>query len=205
MVAALALTVLVCLTAVIAWATRSDNHSPQQPPAAAESSAPATPPPSTPAARPGSVPAPPKVADPLSYAKEAAVMLWSYDTRDTRRAQQLAGMRDWMSSEETWADWDSVRGQVPDPLLWSRMSDQKQCATATASTAHFPSAFQEALAEDPAAITKAYVYFVTVTGRQTLSWAGDGGGAEERAVTLAVQCRPKATCSLIAIAPRVAP
>ncbi|MFC9489795.1 hypothetical protein ACFTZM_27370, partial [Streptomyces hydrogenans] len=133
------------------------------------------------------------------------VMLWSYDTRATARDQQLAGMHAWMTTEKKYTDWTSTQAQVPDPLLWSRMHDQAQYATATVSAAHFPSAFKQALAEDPAALTEAYIYAVTVTGKQTIAWKDGGGGAEDRSVTLAVQCRPSADCALVAIAPNTAP
>ncbi|WP_447035837.1 hypothetical protein [Streptomyces sp. DSM 118878] len=151
----------------------------------------------------GSVPKPPQISEPVAYAKAAAQMLWSYDTRDTSRDQQLAGMRAWMTNETKYADWTSVSGQVPDPVLWSRMADQDQHATAHITEGHYPGAFKQALAEDPSAITEAYVYVVTVNGKQTLSWKKGGGGAEERAVTLAVQCRPNHDCTLAAIAPSV--
>ncbi|MFC9502727.1 hypothetical protein [Streptomyces sp. NPDC057002] len=158
-----------------------------------------------PSSGPGSVPTPPQISEPVAYARAAAQMLWSYDTRDTSRDQQLAGMRAWMTKESTYADWASVSGHVPDPLLWSRMADQKQHARATVAEAHYPAAFQQALAENPSEITKAYIYAVTVTGKQSIAWQKGGGGAEERAVTLAMQCRPSSNCSLVAIAPRVAP
>ncbi|MFF6813471.1 hypothetical protein ACFZAG_26840 [Streptomyces sp. NPDC012403] len=156
-----------------------------------------------PSSGPGSVPKPPQIAEPVAYAKAAAQMLWSYDTRDTSRDQQLADMRAWMTTETKYADWASVAGQVPDPVLWSRMADQDQHATAHVTEGHYPSAFKQALADDPSAITEAYVYVVTVNGKQTLSWKKGGGGAEERAVTLAVQCRPNHDCTLAAIAPSV--
>ncbi|MGW3692364.1 hypothetical protein ACWD6U_00535 [Streptomyces sp. NPDC005149] len=151
----------------------------------------------------GSVPKPPQISEPVAYAKAAAQMLWSYDTRDTSRDQQLAGMRAWMTSESTYADWASVSGQVPDPVLWSRMADQDQHATASVTEGHYPSAFKQALADDPSAITKAYIYVVTVNGKQQIAWKEGGGGAEERAVTLAVQCRPNHDCTLAALAPSV--
>ncbi|MEV5048664.1 hypothetical protein AB0N20_29700 [Streptomyces griseoincarnatus] len=151
----------------------------------------------------GSVPKPPQISEPVAYAKASAQMLWSYDTRDTSRDQQLAGMRAWMTTETKYADWTSVAGQVPDPVLWSRMADQDQHATAHITEGHYPGAFKQALAEDPSAITEAYIYVVTVNGKQTLSWKKGGGGAEERAVTLAVQCRPNHDCTLAAIAPSV--
>ncbi|MEU9411654.1 hypothetical protein AB0E08_38985 [Streptomyces sp. NPDC048281] len=151
----------------------------------------------------GSVPKPPQTADPVAYAKAAAQMLWSYDTRATTRDQQLAGMRAWMTTETKYADWASVAGQVPDPVLWSRMADQDQHATAHVTEGHYPSAFKQALADDPSAITEAYIYVVTVNGTQQIAWKKGGSGAEERAVTLAVQCRPNHDCTLAALAPNV--
>ncbi|MFI5751103.1 hypothetical protein ACIBBE_35535 [Streptomyces sp. NPDC051644] len=151
----------------------------------------------------GSVPKPPQISEPVAYAKAAAQMLWSYDTRNTSRDQQLSGMRAWMTGETTYADWASVSGQVPDPVLWSRMADQDQHATASVTEGHYPSAFKQALADDPSAITKAYIYVVTVNGKQQIAWKKGGGGAEERAVTLAVQCRPNHDCTLAALAPSV--
>ncbi|MDF9811809.1 hypothetical protein [Streptomyces sp. SPB162] len=151
----------------------------------------------------GSVPKPPQISEPVAYAKAAAQMLWSYDTRDTSRDKQLAAMRAWMTTETKYADWASVSGQVPDPVLWSRMADQNQHAIAHVIEGHYPGAFKQAVAEDPSAITEAYIYVVTVNGKQTLSWKKGGVGAEERAVTLAVQCRPNHDCTLAAIAPSV--
>ncbi|MFF0165426.1 hypothetical protein [Streptomyces prasinus] len=151
----------------------------------------------------GSVPKPPQISEPVAYAKAAAQMLWSYDTRYTSRDQQLAGMRAWMTTETKYADWASVSGQVPDPVLWSRLADQDQHATAHVTEAHYPGAFKQALADDPSAITEAYIYVVTINGTQQIAWKNGGAGAEERAVTLAVQCRPSHDCSLAAIAPSV--
>ncbi|MFF5273800.1 hypothetical protein [Streptomyces sp. NPDC000133] len=151
----------------------------------------------------GSVPKPPQISEPVAYAKAAAQMLWSYDTRTTSRDQQLSGMRAWMTGETAYADWASVSGQVPDPVLWSRMADQDQHASASVTEGHYPSAFKQALADDPSAITKAYIYVVTVNGKQQIAWKKGGGGAEERAVTLAVQCRPNHDCTLAALAPSV--
>ncbi|MGW1974191.1 hypothetical protein [Streptomyces sp. NPDC001889] len=153
----------------------------------------------------GAVAAAPQIADPLAFGQAAAAMLWSYDTRTTSRDQQLAGMRAWMTDEAKYGDWTGVQAQVPDPVLWSRMRDNAQHATAMVSTATFPSAFKQALADDPAALTEAYIYIVTATGKQSIAWKGGGGGAEDRSVTLAVQCRPSADCALVSIAPRVAP
>ncbi|MFI6012507.1 hypothetical protein ACIBAG_27430 [Streptomyces sp. NPDC051243] len=204
-VVAIALTALLALAAAVAFFTGRVNngqHSESGSPSAAGSTSPSEQVPK-PGTETGSVPKPPQVAEPVAYAKAAATMLWSYDTRDTSRDQQLTGMRAWMSKETRYADFNSVAAQVPDPVLWSRMADNAQYATATVTEGHFPSAFKAALAEDPSAITTAYVYVVTVNGKQEISWKKGGGGAEERAVTLAVQCRPGHDCSLAAIAPNV--
>ncbi|MGQ4333894.1 hypothetical protein [Streptomyces hayashii] len=204
-IVAAAVAVLLAIAGVVALLTGGGN-SHQAPgavapaPTGSPSSSEAAPKPSSGS---GSVPKPPQISEPIAYAKAAAQMLWSYDTRDTSRDQQLAGMRAWMTAETKYADWASVSGQVPDPVLWSRMADQDQHATAHVTEAHYPGAFKQALAEDPSAITEAYIYVVTVNGKQTLSWKKGGGGAEERAVTLAVQCRPNHDCTLAAIAPSV--
>ncbi|WP_314220277.1 MULTISPECIES: hypothetical protein [Streptomyces] len=204
-IVAAAVAVLLAIAGVVALLTGGGN-SHQAPgavapaPTGSPSSSEAAPKPSSGS---GSVPKPPQISEPVAYAKAAAQMLWSYDTRDTSRDQQLAGMRAWMTAETKYADWASVSGQVPDPVLWSRMADQDQYATAHVTEGHYPGAFKQALAEDPSAITEAYIYVVTVNGKQTLSWKKGGGGAEERAVTLAVQCRPNHDCTLAAIAPSV--
>ncbi|MEU8811055.1 hypothetical protein ACN6K5_006509 [Streptomyces violaceoruber] len=204
-IVAVAVAGLLALAVIVALMTGGGNghHAPDSAapaPTGSPSSSEAAPKPS---AGSGSVPKPPQIAEPVAYAKAAAQMLWSYDTRDTSRDEQLAGMRAWMTTETKYADWASVAGQVPDPVLWSRMADQDQHATAHIGEGHYPGAFKQALAEDPSAITEAYVYVVTVNGKQTLSWKKGGGGAEERAVTLAVQCRPNHDCTLAAIAPSV--
>ncbi|MEU3092768.1 hypothetical protein ACWCQ0_41590 [Streptomyces massasporeus] len=197
--------VLLAIAGTVALLTGSGNGH-QAPdtataaPAGSQSSTEAAPKPSSGS---GSVPKPAQIAEPVAYAKAAAQMLWSYDTRDTNRDQQLAGMRAWMTTETKYADWASVSGQVPDPVLWSRMADQDQHATAAVTEGHYPGAFKQALAEDPSAITEAYIYVVTVNGKQQIAWKKGGGGAEERAVTLAVQCRPNHDCRLAAIAPSV--
>lgn len=207
------ITVLVTVTALLlsvaataALFTSRDQGKARAP------AAPASPNPSTstpgalkPGAGTGSVPSPPRLADPLAYARAAAVMLWSYDTRTISRDQQLAGMHAWMTAEKKYTDWTSLSAQTPDPVLWSRMADNAQYATATVTDARFPSAFKQALAENPTAITEAYIYAVTVTGKQSIAWKDGGGGAEDRAVTLAVQCRPGADCALVSLAPSVAP
>lgn len=206
LILALVITGLLAVAATVAWFTgRADQHNTPSSPAATSGAqiSPAAPKPDGAGTGSGSVPAPAQVSEPVAYAKAAALMLWSYDTRTTSRDQQLAGMRKWMTGEGEYADWESVSGQVPDPLLWSRMADQDQHATATVAEGHFPSAFKQALAEDPSAITEAYVYVVTVNGTQRIGWTKGGAGAEERAVTLAVQCRPDLDCTLAAIAPSV--
>jgi hypothetical protein len=204
-IAASVIAVLLAITGIVALLTGGGNG--HRAPDVA-SPAPAGSPSSTvtapkPSPGSGSVPRPPQIAEPVAYAKAAAQMLWSYDTRDTSRDQQLAGMRAWMTTETKYADWASVSGQVPDPVLWSRMADQDQHATAHVTEGHYPGAFKQALAEDPSAITEAYIYVVTVNGKQQIAWKKGGGGAEERAVTLAVQCRPSRDCTLAAIAPSV--
>lgn len=202
---AITLTVLLALAAAVALFTGHGNSGPE--PGAGTSSSASSASPSEQAPKPGngtgSVPKPPQVAEPVAYAKAAAQMLWSYDTRNTTRDQQLAGMNTWMTKEPTYADWTSVTAQVPDPTLWSRMADNAQHANATVTEGHYPSAFKAALTEDPSAITKAYIYVVTVNGKQQITWDKGGAGAEDRAVTLAVQCRPGHDCALAAIAPSV--
>ncbi|MCG0285408.1 hypothetical protein [Streptomyces sp. PSAA01] len=204
-IAACVVAVLLSIAGIVALMTGSGNGR-QAPdtavpaPADSPSSSEAAPKPSSGS---GSVPKPPQISEPVTYAKAAAQMLWSYDTRDTSRDQQLAGMRSWMTTETKYADWTSVSGQVPDPVLWSRMADQDQHATAGVAEGHYPSAFKQALTEDPSAITEAYIYVVTVNGKQHIGWKKHGGGTEARAVTLAVQCRPGHDCSLAALAPQV--
>ncbi|MGK4906441.1 hypothetical protein [Streptomyces albus] len=195
---------LLIVAGLVAWFTgRSDRSAP--PAGRATHSAAPHHHAHKPGASSGSVPRPPQTRDPVAYAKAAAAVLWSYDTRTTSRDQQLDGMQTWMTAETQYRDWTSVSGQVPDPTVWSRMADQDQRASAKVSEAHYPAAFKQALADDPSAITEAYIYAVTVTGKQTISWEKDGGGAEERSATLAVQCRPSHDCALVSLAPNVAP
>ncbi|MET8721413.1 hypothetical protein [Streptomyces misionensis] len=205
-IVAVVVAVLLTIAAAVAWLSGSGNAH-RDPtaagPAAAHSPSSSEAPGPRPEAGSGSVAKPPQISEPVAYAQAAARMLWSYDTRDTSRDQQLAGMRAWMTAETKYADWASVSGQVPDPVLWSRMADQDQRATAHVTEGHYPGAFKQALAEDPSAITEAYIYVVTVNGTQQIAWKKGGGGAEERAVTLAVQCRPGHDCTLAAIAPSV--
>ncbi|WP_198358332.1 hypothetical protein [Streptomyces fildesensis] len=205
-VAAIILTTLLAGVASLAWFSRGGSQPGRATPtpSATGSAAPSQAVP-RPTGGTGAVPQPPAVSEPITYAKAAAAMLWSYDTRNTSRDQQLAGMNAWMSKETQFADWPSISAQVPDPVLWSRMADNAQHATSTVAEGHYPSAFKQALADDPTAITEAYIYLVTVNGKQQIAWKEGGGGAEDRAVSLAVQCRPSHDCSLVAIAPRVAP
>ncbi|MFJ6898159.1 hypothetical protein [Streptomyces hokutonensis] len=205
-VMAIGLAVLLALAIVVALLTgrtaAGDSQAAAAPSGPSSTSSSAGP---TASAGVGSVAKPPPLADPVAFAKAAATVLWSYDTRTTSHDQQLAGMRAWLTSETKYADWSSIAAQVPDPVLWSRMADQDQYATATVTEAHYPSAFKAALADDPSAITEAYIYAVTVTGTQQIAWTKGGAGAEDRSVTLAVQCRPNANCSLVSIAPTVVP
>ncbi|KMS66593.1 hypothetical protein ACM01_45695 [Streptomyces viridochromogenes] len=202
-IVALGITALLVIAATAAWITgRGEQDQSHNTPSQESSSSPSEAAPQ-PAAGSGSVPKPPQIAEPVAFAKAAAAMLWSYDTRDASRDQQLAGMHAWMTKETKYADWPSVSGQVPAPLLWSRMADQDQHATGTVTEGYYPGAFKQALAEDPSAITEAYIYVVTVNGKQHIEWKKGGGGAEERAVTLAVQCRPNHDCRLAALAPSV--
>ncbi|MFF8958645.1 hypothetical protein [Streptomyces sp. NPDC014894] len=203
------LALLVTVAGLAAYVTGRGDQGPKPsaPSAPADPSVPFTDKEGKPSPGPdrGSVAAPPQIADPLAFGKAAAAMLWSYDTRTTTRDQQLAGMRAWMTDEAKYSDWSGVQAQVPDPVLWSRMGDNAQYATATVGQAAFPSAFKQALADNPTALSEAYIYAVTATGKQSITWKGGGGGAEDRSVTLAVQCRPSADCALVSIAPRVAP
>lgn len=52
------------------------------------------------------------------------------------------------------------------------MAANKQVATAKINEGHFPHAFTQALQDDPGAITQAYVYAVTVSGKQSIRWKG---------------------------------
>ena len=147
----------------------------------------------------------PRTSDPITFAKAATKVLWTYDTRSSSRAKHMAGLERWMTSETKYSDWESVSDQVPGPVLWSRMHDNRQYASAKVGEGHFPQAFKTALAQDPGAITEAYVYAVTVTGKQSIAWKGPRSGAESRSTTLAVQCRPETACALVGVLPSVAP
>ncbi|MFJ1795244.1 hypothetical protein [Kitasatospora griseola] len=148
---------------------------------------------------------PPHTNDPVVFAKAFAQVLWTYDTRTASQSQQLAGLRAWLTSESAYADPAALASQVPDPTLWDRMRDNGQFATGKVNEAHLPTAFNQAVAADPTKLTVAYVYAVTVTGSQSITWTGGGRGDEQRAITLAVQCRPGHDCALASIAPTVYP
>ncbi|KQV20956.1 hypothetical protein ASC99_20865 [Kitasatospora sp. Root107] len=94
---------------------------------------------------------------------------------------------------------------MPDPVLWSRLRDTGQISTASALAAHVPDSYTKAIGRNPAAFTTAYIYAVTVTAKVDIAWDGGGRGAEDRAITLAVQCRPAGNCALAAISPTVYP
>ncbi|MEY9876286.1 hypothetical protein ABH931_005796 [Streptacidiphilus sp. MAP12-33] len=148
---------------------------------------------------------PPHTTDPIVFAKAFAQALWTYDTRTASQPQQLAGLHAWLTSETTYADPVALASQVPDPTLWDRMRDNGQFASGKVNEAHLPTAFNQAVAADPTKLTVAYVYAVTVTGSQSITWTGGGRGDEQRAITLAVQCRPGHDCALASIAPTVYP
>ncbi|MFF2954104.1 hypothetical protein ACFVVU_22525 [Kitasatospora sp. NPDC057965] len=203
------LVTLVALAGLFSYVTRESRTPPNQP--AAASSSPALPTPSlsalvAPGSRAAALPVPPDTRDPIAFGKAAAVALWSYDTRAYSQPELVASLHRWLTAEGQYVDADSAERQVPSPLLWGRMADSGQFATATAAEAHFPESFTRALQADPGAITRAYVYAVTVSGKQSISWNGaPEGGAEDRSTTLAVQCRPDRPCALVGVMPSVAP
>ncbi|MBF9071766.1 hypothetical protein [Streptacidiphilus fuscans] len=163
----------------------------------------AVPAPAGPVSR-GSVAAPPVTTDPVVFAKAFTRTLWSYDTRTNSQSQQLDGLRAWVRADPAYTDWDSVAQQVPTAALWQDLAGQQQHATAQITEGHIPSAFTAAVAKDPSQLTAAYVYPVTVTGTVQIAWKG-GSGSEQRAITVAVQCRPGTSCTLAAIAPTTSP
>ncbi|MGW1539762.1 hypothetical protein ACWCPM_05730 [Streptomyces sp. NPDC002309] len=206
-----ALVVLVALAGLSAYLTR-DGRSPSETPAPPTSSRTASSPPAAPSGRPAphtglrDLPAPPKTRDPIAYGKAAAAALWSYDTRAYSQAELRKALRGWLTTEAKYADPASVDKVVPSPVLWKEMAANGQFATAKVHEGHFPNAFIQALQEKPGAITEAYVYAVTVSGKQSIAWKGSrAGGAESRAATLAVQCRPDRPCALVGVLPSVAP
>jgi hypothetical protein len=209
LIGVVALAVLVVLTGLIAHLTRDGEKAPE-PHSARESSAPS---PTAPAGSPtaddpglGVMPTPPSTNDPIAFGKAAAEALWSYDTRAYSQPDLLAALRTWLTGETEYADAASVEALIPSPELWGQMADNGQFATATVNEAHFPAAFTQAIQADPGAITQAYVYAVTVSGKQSIGWDGSPrGGAERRSMTLAIQCRPTRPCALIGVLPNVAP
>ncbi|MFF3631615.1 hypothetical protein [Streptomyces sp. NPDC002164] len=203
-IGSIVLAVLLAVAGLVAYVTRAESPAPPKAtPAPASSST--SPSPATTMHAGVAVVAPPRTTDPIEFAKAATKVLWTYDTRSFSQTEHLAGLKQWMTSEKKYADWKSVSDQVPSPVLWSRMHDNGQHAGATVGEGHFPQAFKTALAQDPGAITEAYVYAVTVTGKQSIAWKGSGAGVESRSTTLAVQCRPDRDCALVGVLPNVAP
>ncbi|MFJ2113103.1 MULTISPECIES: hypothetical protein [unclassified Streptomyces] len=204
------LVVLVALVGLAAYLTR-DGRSPSETPAppsssptASSSSSPSSP--LTPHTGPRALPVPPKTHDPIAFGKATAAALWSYDTRAYSQTKLRTALRGWLTTEAKYADPASVDKIVPSPVLWKEMAANGQFATADVHEGHFPNAFTQALQEDPGAITQAYVYAVTVSGKQSIAWKGSpAGGAESRSTTLAVQCRPDHHCALVGVMPSVAP
>ncbi|MGW2331577.1 hypothetical protein ACWC5C_38315 [Streptomyces sp. NPDC001700] len=197
------LAVLLAAAGLAAYLTRPDAPEPRSGGHPKSTASPQSPTP-----RPGAgeaVGAPPRTSDPVTFAKAATKALWTYDTRRFSRAGHLAGLEQWMTGEKKYADLKSVTGQVPGQALWARMHGNHQHATAQVNEVHFPEAFKSAMSQDPGAITQAYVYAVTVTGKQSIAWKGSGAGAEPRSTTLAVQCRPHHHCALSGVLPEVAP
>ncbi|MFI1432584.1 hypothetical protein [Streptomyces lydicus] len=203
LIGAVVLAALTAIAGLLAFLTRQES------PAAAKDSAsaapsPASPSPQTPSDGDESV-TPPSTSDPITFAKAATKALWTYDTRSSSQEKHLADLKRWMTDERKYADWKSIADQVPSAVLWARMRDNHQHASATVGEGHFPQAFKSALAADPGSITDAYVYAVTVSGKQSISWKDSGTGAEARSTTLAVQCRPQQACALVGVLPSVAP
>jgi len=202
------LAVLVALAGLAAYLTR-EGRSPSDTPAPPPSSPTASPSsaaPSGPHTQPRALPVPSKSHDPITYGKAAAAALWSYDTRAYSQPELRKALRGWLTTESKYADPASVDQAVPSAVLWKEMAANKQVATAKINEGHFPHAFTQALQDDPGAITQAYVYAVTVSGKQSIRWKGSAaGGAESRSTTLAVQCRPNHSCALVGVMPSVAP
>ncbi|MGM9348462.1 hypothetical protein [Streptomyces salinarius] len=202
------LAVLVVLAGLAAYLTREgrspSDTAPPAPSSPTASSSSAAPP--RPYTRPRALPVPPKTHDPITYGKAAAAALWSYDTRAYSQPELRKALRGWLTTESKYADPASVDQVIPSAVLWREMAANKQVATAKINEGHFPHAFTQALQDDPGAITQAYVYAVTVSGKQSIRWEGSSaGGAENRSTTLAVQCRPNDPCALVGVMPSVAP
>ena len=83
------------------------------------------------------------------------------------------------------------RARCPTPLLWKEMADQRPVRHRHRERGALPRLVHPGPAGGPRCDHQAYVYAVTVTGKQSIAWNRRGpGGAEDRAITLAVQCRP---------------
>jgi hypothetical protein len=205
------LVVLVALAGLAAYLTRDGRESSKAPapkassaPSSLTASVPGSPP--SPSGRTDPLPVPPTTHDPIAFGKAAAAALWSYDTGAYSQRELLASLHGWLTSETKYADSASVDALVPSPVLWKEMAANGQFAAATVNEGHFPDSFSRALQEDPGAITQTYVYAVTVSGKQSIAWNGSpAGGAENRVITLAVQCRPSQPCALAGVLPSVAP
>ncbi|MFE7271778.1 hypothetical protein [Streptomyces sp. NPDC057623] len=203
------LVVLVALAGLAAYLTRDGRTSPKAPGPQVSSVSPSSPTASASSPPHGSrsaLPVPPSTHDPIKFGKAAAAALWSYDTRAYSQHELLAALHGWLTIERKYADTASVDALVPSRVLWKEMAANGQFATATVNEAHFPDSFTQALQADPGAITTAYVYAVTVSGKQSIAWNGSPhGGAENRVTTLAVQCRPSQPCALAGVLSAVAP
>lgn len=205
------LVVLVALAGLAAYVTRDGRTSSKVPTTQVSSASPSSPTGSASASsRPhgsrGDLPVPPSTHDLIAFGKAAAAALWSYDTRAYSQRELLTALRGWLTSEKKYADTASVDALVPSRALWKQMAANGQFATAKVNEAHFPDSFTQALQADPGAITTAYVYAVTVFGKQSIAWKGSShGGAENRVTTLAVQCRPSQPCALAGVLSAVAP
>lgn len=204
------LVVLVALAGLAAYLTRDGRTSSKVPAPQASSASPSSTASASASSRPhgslGDLPVPPSTHDPIAFGKAAAAALWSYDTRAYSQRELLAALRGWLTSEKKYADTASVDALVPSRALWKQMAANGQFATAKVNEAHFPDSFTQALQADPGAITTAYVYAVTVSGKQSIAWKGSShGGAENRVTTLAVQCRPSQPCALAGVLSAVAP
>ncbi|BBC30578.1 uncharacterized protein SGFS_018720 [Streptomyces graminofaciens] len=205
------LVVLVALAGLAAYVTRDGRISSKAPAPQVSSTSPSSPTASASASsRPhgsrGELPVPPSTHDPIAFGKAAAAALWSYDARAYSQRELVAALRGWLTSERKYADTASVDALVPSRVLWKEMAANGQFATAKVNEAHFPDSFTQALQADPGAITTAYVYAVTVSGKQSIAWKGSShGGAENRVTTLAVQCRPSRPCALAGVLSAVAP
>ena len=205
------LVVLVALAGLAAYLTRDSRETSNSAAPQASSSVPsssAAPPsgPSSPSAHRHVLPVPPETDDPVVFGKAAAVALWSYDTRAYSRTELLTALHGWLTTESKYADAASVDAVVPSAVLWKEMAANGQFATAAVNEGHFPDSFTQALQADPGTITQAYVYAVTVSGKQSIAWNGSpAGGAESRVTTLAIQCRPSRSCALAGVMPSVAP